>query len=112
MREITEGTKKQRDMARREQDTLRVMALANKVLDGIMAEGMDEQPQKKPAYHVIVQPERKGPTNADYARTSSEFMAACEQAKCQPTKRQASKFRRKMGIAYKARNNSAFYVEK
>ena len=40
-------------------------------------------------------------TNAQFARSNKEFMAACEAVSVTPTLRQASKFRRKTGKAYK-----------
>jgi hypothetical protein len=39
-------------------------------------------------------------SNAQYAQTSEMFRAACDEAGVQPTKRQASKFRRGIGAAY------------
>lgn len=39
--------------------------------------------------------------NAVYARTNKAFKKACERVKLQPTKRQASKYRMKKGLAYK-----------
>lgn len=35
---------------------------------------------------------------------SPQFKEACEKAGIEPTRRQASKFRRKMGLAYQNRN--------
>ena len=42
-------------------------------------------------------------TNTEYAKTNQEFINACKAAKTEPTKRQASKYRRKMGKAWKER---------
>jgi hypothetical protein len=39
-------------------------------------------------------------TNADFATTNKQFIKACEAARIPPTKRQASKFRRRRGLAY------------
>jgi len=39
-------------------------------------------------------------TNKDYAKTNSTFIRACEAACIKPTARQASKYRRKIGLAY------------
>ena len=39
-------------------------------------------------------------TNREFSK-DKEFIKCCEIAKVIPTKRQASKFRRKMGLAYK-----------
>lgn len=41
-------------------------------------------------------------TNASFAATNEEFRNACEQAGIKPTARQASKYRRKLGLAYEA----------
>lgn len=50
-------------------------------------------------------------TNADFAQTDELFLRGCELANVEPSKRQASKFRREEGLAYKAlrfyRNNFA-----
>ncbi len=40
-------------------------------------------------------------TNAQFARSNKEFIAACEAVNTPPTLRQASKFRDKRGKAYK-----------
>ncbi len=40
-------------------------------------------------------------TNRDFAAANSKFQACCEKARIKPTKRQASKYRRKYGAAYK-----------
>ena len=42
-------------------------------------------------------------TNARYAETESTFRAACKEADLPPTKRQAGKYRRKVGIAWTTR---------
>lgn len=42
-----------------------------------------------------------GLTNEVFAATNPEFREACEKAGIQPTGRQAGKFRRKVGKAYK-----------
>ncbi len=39
-------------------------------------------------------------TNAHFAKSNKEFIAACGAVKLPPTLRQASKFRRKVGKAY------------
>jgi len=39
-------------------------------------------------------------TNAFFAKNSKTFIKACKKADIPPTSRQASKFRRKMGLAY------------
>lgn len=39
-------------------------------------------------------------SNRDFARHNMVFLNACEKASIPPTKRQASKFRRKQGLAY------------
>lgn len=41
-------------------------------------------------------------TNAEYAASDGTFIFACKLANVEPTKRQASKFRRDEGLAYKA----------
>ena len=41
-------------------------------------------------------------TNAEYAKTSTHFRSHCLAAGVEPTKRQASKFRRGVGSAYNA----------
>ncbi len=40
-------------------------------------------------------------TNKVFATTNKDFMAACTKADVEPTKRQASKYRRKIGKAWK-----------
>jgi len=40
-------------------------------------------------------------TNREFAKTDTEFQRKCELAKVNPTKRQASKFRRGEGAAYR-----------
>jgi len=42
-------------------------------------------------------------TNAVYASENEEFKAACIAASCEATPRQASKYRRKRGVAYNAK---------
>jgi len=42
-------------------------------------------------------------TNAEFANTDKVFREACEKADIKPTRRQASKWRRKVGLAWKAR---------
>lgn len=44
-----------------------------------------------------------GPTNAEFARNNLVFRAACKEAGIEPSKRQASKFRREQGIAHQTR---------
>jgi hypothetical protein len=39
-------------------------------------------------------------TNAGFAITNKQFVKACEVARIPPTKRQASKFRSRRGLAY------------
>lgn len=41
--------------------------------------------------------------NASFAATNVQFKDACTRAGVAPTKRQASKFRRKLGAAFKAK---------
>jgi hypothetical protein len=43
---------------------------------------------------------RNGVCNAIFAKTDETFKKKCEKAKVEPTKRQASKYRRKFGSAY------------
>lgn len=45
-------------------------------------------------------------THADFAKDNKQFKEACERANVKPTKRQASKFRRGFGLAYKNRHES------
>ena len=40
-------------------------------------------------------------TNRDYSNNNFAFQKACQKANSKPTPRQASKFRREMGAAYK-----------
>ena len=42
-------------------------------------------------------------TNTEFAKTNKEFKLACSRAGVEPTPRQASKFRRKRGLAYTKR---------
>ena len=42
-----------------------------------------------------------GPTHREFVEDSKTFQAACEAAEVKPTLRQASKYRRGMGKAYK-----------
>ena len=42
-------------------------------------------------------------TNRDFALHNKVFLRSCEKAHVRPTKRQASKFRRKQGLAYQHR---------
>lgn len=46
--------------------------------------------------------EQGGQTNGDYAAQQDHFRKACEAAETPATARQASKFRRRKGIAYAA----------
>ena len=46
--------------------------------------------------------EKGGQTNGDYANTQDHFKKACEEAETPATAQQASKFRRRKGIAYAA----------
>ena len=39
-------------------------------------------------------------TNRDFSRHNKTFLLACEKASIPPTKRQASKFRSRRGLAY------------
>jgi hypothetical protein len=41
-------------------------------------------------------------TNKEFSQTDRTFIEACKRAMVQPTKRQASKFRRNVGSAFKA----------
>ena len=45
---------------------------------------------------------KKRITNAEFARTDTQFIGACQIKGIEPTARQASKYRRKKGLAYKA----------
>jgi len=40
-------------------------------------------------------------TNRQFAKTNGEFQKACKQVGLEPTTRQASKWRRKLGLAWK-----------
>ena len=40
-------------------------------------------------------------TNAEFAKKDEFFIECCKKAKVEPCPRQASKFRRKQGLAYK-----------
>lgn len=51
----------------------------------------------------------KNSTNAEFAR-SKDFVELCERENIKPTKRQASKFRMKKGLAYKAFRRQETYV--
>ncbi len=44
-----------------------------------------------------------GATHREFVKDSKTFQDACEAAEIEPTIRQASKFRRGMGVAYKKR---------
>jgi len=46
---------------------------------------------------------KKYVTNREFFKTDKQFIAACADMRIDPTKRQASKFRRKEGTAYKGR---------
>lgn len=46
-------------------------------------------------------------TNAEFARTNGQFRAACKRAGVEPTRRQASKFRNKIGVAWAARKGGS-----
>jgi len=39
-------------------------------------------------------------TNKEYAKNNTQFKQCCMFSECEPTKRQASKFRRKIGKAF------------
>jgi predicted HicB family RNase H-like nuclease len=41
--------------------------------------------------------------NREFAKSDENFIKACEKAGVQPTRRQASKFRRGFGLAFKHR---------
>lgn len=47
--------------------------------------------------------ENVGPTHREFVTDSETFKAACEAVDIKPTTRQASKFRRGMGKAYKGK---------
>jgi hypothetical protein len=49
-------------------------------------------------------------TNREFAKTE-EFLVCCTRAKTAPTPRQASKFRRKRGLAYDQRQQVVDFVE-
>lgn len=59
--------------------------------------------------HKYVEPTKAGPpgSNLDFAHTDPLFRKACESAGIKPTKRQASKWRNKRGLAYLHRHNAA-----
>jgi len=40
-------------------------------------------------------------TNKEFAKTNEDFRKACKKVKLDPTGRQASKWRRKLGLAWK-----------
>ena len=44
--------------------------------------------------------------NRTYAENDKAFIAACKRANVNPTKRQASKYRRQVGLAYRERRTS------
>ena len=44
-------------------------------------------------------------TNKEFAKSNKNFLETCEMANIKPTKRQASKFRRRMGKAFKEIKN-------
>ncbi len=44
-------------------------------------------------------------TNNEFAKNNKQFIAACEKAGIQPTGRQAGKWRRQKGAAYKVANS-------
>jgi len=46
-------------------------------------------------------------TNEQFRKQDEAFKVACELAKCEPSKRQASKWRRKLGKATKLRMKAA-----
>ena len=60
-----------------------------------MDDQRDEQNPELPADPKVI-------TNRAFTK-DGEFQAACAAAGVEPTKRQASKYRRKMGAAYNAR---------
>ena len=43
----------------------------------------------------------RGESNSNFSKNNEHFRSACEKAGVEPTMRQASKFRRKEGKAYK-----------
>lgn len=46
-------------------------------------------------------------TNVKFSKMDETFKVSCERAGIEPTRRQASKFRNKKGLAYKFRNEKA-----
>ena len=50
---------------------------------------------------VVVKAKKYAITNKDFAKNSASFQEACSSVSIQPTARQASKFRRGTGLAYK-----------
>jgi hypothetical protein len=44
-------------------------------------------------------------TNRQFAKENEIFKQSCQEAKVEPTKRQASKFRRNLGKAFKAKGS-------
>lgn len=49
----------------------------------------------------LTPPKRKRIDNREFAKVDGKFLQACEKANVSPTKRQASKYRRKVGLAYR-----------
>ena len=55
----------------------------------------------------MTEKKKSGPaTNTEFAANDGAFRKACQKAGVEPSRRQASKFRRKMGRAYRASQES------
>jgi len=50
---------------------------------------------------MVPKSEKKRVDNRAFAETDKQFQRSCEKAGVSPTKRQASKYRRKVGLAYR-----------
>jgi len=46
-------------------------------------------------------------TNTEFAHNNETFQKACKEAKIEPTTRQASKYKRRMGLAFKVWHSKA-----
>lgn len=68
-------------------------------LDGDTSESRRERSRKELVRAQQNAGERSVPSNASFALSDAEFIAACEKANVKPTQRQASKFRNGYGAA-------------
>jgi len=50
--------------------------------------------------------------NSEFAEKDEVFLKACEKADVKPTKRQASRFRNKKGMAYRFKRKAVIAVNK